>query len=77
MIKYNMGIDNYKTFLEILGYEGFSLINQAADLKKKQELLHVVSDVKSSELSAITQETKRMALENIYERGENTENERN
>ncbi|MGN1326599.1 MAG: hypothetical protein ACI4VQ_00715 [Clostridia bacterium] len=30
-------------------------------MKKKQELLHVVSDVKSSELSAITEETKMMA----------------
>ena len=39
MIKYNMGIDNYKAFLERLGYEGFSLVNQAATLansKKEQ-----------------------------------------
>lgn len=76
MVRYNMGIDNYKDFLERIGYEGFSLINQAADLKKKQELLHVVSDVKSSELSAITHETKTMALENISEKGEKTDNER-
>lgn len=76
MVRYNMGIDNYKAFLERLGYEGFSLVNQAADLKKRQELLHVVSDVKSSELSDITRETKAIALENTLEKGENTSNER-
>ena len=63
MIRYNMGIDNYKAFLERLGYEGYSLINQAADLKKKQELLQAISDVTSSELSEITHETKEIALE--------------
>lgn len=70
MVRYSMGIDNYREFLELLGYEGFSLINQAADLKKKQELLHAVSDVKSSELSAITHETNMIALENCSEKGE-------
>ena len=63
MIRYNMGIDNHKAFLERLGYEGFSLINQAADLKKKQELLQAISDVTFSELSAIIYETKEIALE--------------
>lgn len=78
MIRYNMEIDNYKDFLERLGYEGFSLINQAADLKKRQELLRVVSDVKSSELSDITHETKKIALEleNTLEKGENTNDEK-
>lgn len=76
MVRYNMGIDNYKDFIERLGYEGFSLVNQAADLKKRQELLHVVSDVKSSELSDITHETRTIALENTSEKGENTNNER-
>ena len=76
MIRYNMGIDNYKDFLERLGYEGFSLINQAADLKKRQELLRVVSDVNSSELSDITHETKMIALENTLEKGENTNDEK-
>lgn len=75
MERYNMGIDNYKDFLERLGYEGFSLINQAADLKKRQELLDVVSDVKSSELSGITHETKMMA-ENTLGKGENTNHEK-
>lgn len=76
MVRYNMGIDNYKDFLERLNYEGFSLVNQAIDLKKRQELLHVVSDVKSSELSDITHETREIALENTLEKGENTNNER-
>lgn len=78
MIRYNMGIDNYKDFLERLGYEGFSLINQAADLKKRQELLRVVSDINSSELSDITHETKMIALEleNTLEKGENTNDEK-
>lgn len=71
MVRYSMGIDNYKAFLERLGHEGFSLINQAADLKKKQELLHLVSDVKSSELSAITEETKMMV-----KKEKNIDNER-
>ena len=34
MEKYNMGIDSYSAFLERLGYEGYSLINQTADLIK-------------------------------------------
>lgn len=70
-IRYSMGIDKYKEFLERIGYEGYSLINQAADLKKKQELLNVVSDVRSSELGAITEETKMMA-----EKENPTDNER-
>lgn len=40
MIKYNMGIDNYMAFLERLGYEGFSLVNQAATIanSKKEQI---------------------------------------
>lgn len=37
VMKYNMGIENYTEFLQILGYEGFSLINQSANLLKLQE----------------------------------------
>lgn len=37
MVRYNMGIDNYTDFLDRLGYEGYSLINQAADLRRMQE----------------------------------------
>ncbi len=34
MVKYCMGFDNYVDFLDRLTYEGYSLINQAADLAK-------------------------------------------
>ena len=27
MVRYNMGIDNYRDFISILGYESYSLIN--------------------------------------------------
>lgn len=63
MVKYNMGLDNYKDFIERLGFEGYGLINQTADLKKEQELLQTISNVRSSELSDITKETKNI-LEN-------------
>lgn len=66
-VRYNMGIDNYIAFLDRIGYEGYSLINQAADLKKTQELLHVISDVRSSELNDITKETKSV-LENTLDK---------
>lgn len=45
MARYSMGIDNYKAFLERLGYEGYSLINQAAALKKQQELSNTAACV--------------------------------
>ena len=67
MVRYNMGIDNYRDFLDILGYEGYSLVNQAVDLKRLQELSQVVSNVRSSELSGIICETKNIALENALE----------
>jgi len=38
MARYNMGKENYKDMLERLGYEGFSLINQAANLKQQQKI---------------------------------------
>lgn len=63
MVKYNMGIENYKDFLNSLGYEGYSLINQAADIRKKDELLNVVNDVKLSDLNSITEETKSAFLD--------------
>lgn len=80
-IKYKMGLDNYRDILERLGYEGYSLINQAADLKKSQELFNLVSssDVSISELNSITKETKDIALlkdNNILEKGENKTDER-
>ena len=76
-IKYNIDIDDYSSFLNRLGYEGFSLINQTADLKKRQELLYAVNDVRSSELNDITHETRIIALGNTLEKGEKTSNERN
>lgn len=42
MIRYSMGIDNYTDFIDRLGYEGYSLVNQTAGLlkaKKEQENL--------------------------------------
>ena len=63
MVKHNMGIENYKDFLNSLGYEGYALINQAADIRKKDELLNVVNDVKLSDLNSITEETKSAFLD--------------
>lgn len=61
MIRYSMGIDKYKDFLNCLGYEGYSLINQAGDLRRKDELHRIIGDVKLSDIGQITQETR-----NIY-----------
>lgn len=36
MIRYNMNIETYKAFLDRLGYEGYSLVNQAATIKEQQ-----------------------------------------
>lgn len=50
MVRYNMGIDNYKAFGERLNYEGFPLINQAAILvnqKKEQKFSSEVKDPKT------------------------------
>ena len=63
MIKYNMGIENYQDFLDSLGYEGYSLINQSADLRKKTELLNVIDDVKLSDFNSIIEETKSLFLD--------------
>ena len=50
-IKYSIDLEDYKAFLNCLAYEDYSLINQAADIKKKDELLHLVSDVTLSEFN--------------------------
>lgn len=47
VIRYSMGIDNYRSLLERIGYEGYSLINQAADIKKKAESLELSTLYKS------------------------------
>ena len=79
MIRYSMGIDNYRSFLEILGYEGYPLINQASDVKKMEELTCAVSDVKSSDMNAITQETKNIVIASheIPEKGEGSNGAKN
>ena len=67
LIKYSIDLEDYKAFLNSLGYEGYSLINQSSDIKKKDELLHSVSDVSLSEFnkgckdirSAVLQEQNR------------------
>lgn len=77
MEKYNMGIDNYTDFLRMLGYEGYSLINQTIQLAKsntvegkkeitpsqvvKNALLKGVNRDKTNE--AINQESERSILE--------------
>ena len=53
-------IYKYKDFLNCLGYEGYSLINQAGDLRKKDELYSTISDVKLSEVEEITQGTRKI-----------------
>lgn len=67
MIRYNMGIDNYKAFLDRLGYEGYSLINQAAlvQLKKEQESL---SDIRTT-----TKITPSSAAKNALAQGTTTD----
>lgn len=53
MARYSMGIDNYRDFLERLGYEGYSLINQAAALKKQQELSNTAACVELTPLAVV------------------------
>ncbi len=79
--KYYMGIDNYSEFINILGYEGYSLINQTANLAKlnademkkeitplqvlKSALLKGTSRDKTNE--AISQEVAEKNLNSIIE----------
>lgn len=62
-IKYNIDIEDYKEFLNSLGYEGYSLINQASDVKKKDELLHSVSDVRLSEFNKGVKDIRSVILQ--------------
>ena len=62
MIKYSIDIEDYKEFINCLGYEGYSLINQSSEVKKKDELLNAIGDVKLSEVNSITEETRNIAL---------------
>ncbi len=62
MIKYSMGIDNYRDFIERMGYEGYSLINQAANLKDKQELFNATACIQKEITPAV-------ALKNALKQG--------
>ena len=74
-IKYNIDIENYKEFLNSLGYEGYSLINQASDVKKKDELLYSVSDVRLSEFNKGVKDIRSVILqEHNKDTGEKGEN---
>ncbi len=61
----NMGIENYTEFLQILGYEGFSLINQSADLLKLQE--------KKSDQLQTSKITLSSVVKNALQKGTTTE----
>ena len=61
-IKFSIDIKDYQDLLDSLGYEGYSLINQTAEIKKKDELLSVIDDVKLSDVNLITEETKSTLL---------------
>ena len=62
-VKYNIDIEVYKEFLDCLGYEGYALINQAADVKKKDELLHSVSDIRLSEFNKGVKDVRSAVLQ--------------
>lgn len=58
LIKYSIDLEDYKAFLNSLGYEGYSLVNQSSDVKKKDELLHSVSDVTLSEFNNVSNDIR-------------------
>ena len=63
LIKYSIDLEDYKAFLNSLGYEGYSLINQSSDIKKKDELLHSVSDVSLSEFNNVAKDIRSAVLQ--------------
>ena len=63
LIKYSIDLEDYKAFLNSLGYEGYSLINQSSDIKKKDELLHSVSDVSLSEFNNVAKGIRSAVLQ--------------
>ena len=62
LIKYSIDLEDYKAFLNSLGYEGYSLINQSSDIKKKDELLNSVSDVSLSEFNKGSKDIRSAVL---------------
>ena len=77
LIKYSIDLEDYKAFLNSLGYEGYSLINQSSDIKKKDELLHSVSDVSLSEFNNVAKDIRSAVLQEqnreTDDKGENRE----
>ena len=63
LIKYSIDLEDYKAFLNSLGYEGYSLINQSSDIKEKDELLHSVSDVSLSEFNKGSKDIRSAVLQ--------------
>lgn len=63
-IKYRIELDKYKDFLEILSYEGYPLVDQAADILELQ---------RNSEQSQTPQIALSSALKNALEQGITTE----
>lgn len=63
LIKYSIDLEDYKAFLNSLGYEGYSLINQSSDIKKKDELLNSVSDVSLSEFNKASKDIRSAVLQ--------------
>lgn len=63
LIKYSIDLEDYKAFLNSLGYEGYSLINQSSDIKKKDELLNSVSDVSLSEFNKGSKDIRSAVLQ--------------
>lgn len=67
MVRYNMGIDNYRDFISILGYESYSLINETADLAKSNAIeskkeITPLQVLKSALLKGTTREKTNEAI---------------
>lgn len=70
MMKYQIELDDYINFIDCLGYEGYALINQSADIMKEDELRKLIQDVRLSEFSSITGETKESFIGDNTKEGE-------
>lgn len=57
---YRINLKEYESFLNCLNYEIYSLINQSAELMKREELIDVVSGVGLTEMNEIIQETRKI-----------------
>lgn len=61
-VKYSMGIESFKAILERFTYEGYGLIKQTFELKTKEDLEESLGDVRLSEVSDVTAQTKDKAV---------------